>query len=82
LVYFERPDLLKPSARSALEKEIGRRLSTPADEEVRWRSIPKALSELEMLLDGDLDEQGRAALDGLAAFLASRHGSLSALATV
>ena len=81
LVYFERPDLLKSSARSALEKEIGRRLSTPADEDVRWRSIPRALSELETPLDGDLDEHGRALLDGLAAFLVSRQGALSALAT-
>jgi hypothetical protein len=82
LVYFERPDLLKPSTRSAIEKEICRQLSMPSYEEMRWRSIPKALSELETLLDGELDEHARVLFQGLTVFLASRHEAVSVVETV
>lgn len=81
LVYFERPDLLKPSARYAIEKEIGRRILTPAHEEVRWRSIPRALSELETLLHSELVGYARAPLDGFAAFLSTRQGTIPSLTT-
>jgi exodeoxyribonuclease-1 len=76
LIYFERPDLLSDRARNALRVEIGRRLMAAPDDEVRWRSIPKALRELEALKQEDLSGAQRSATRELEAYLIARHDEL------
>jgi exodeoxyribonuclease I len=49
LIYFERPDLLDEKQRQAMDNEISRRVRGGTDE-MPWRTIPRAMTELEALI--------------------------------
>jgi exodeoxyribonuclease-1 len=49
LVYFERPDLLRPVDRSAFDTEVLRRVRG-GDGDFHWMTLPKASAEIEKML--------------------------------
>lgn len=49
LVYFERPDLLRPVDRSAFDAEVARRVRG-SDGDFHWMTLPQALAEIEELI--------------------------------
>jgi len=55
LIYLERPHLLGPEQRCAIDGAVRKRLLSPLDATVPWRSIPVAQRNLETLLAGDLE---------------------------
>ncbi|MGY3129330.1 exodeoxyribonuclease-1 [Bradyrhizobium sp. USDA 4501] len=50
LLYIEQPGLLKTDLRLASERELRNRLMAAADAGTRWRSIPNALREAQILV--------------------------------
>lgn len=61
-IYFERPDLLAPGIRNALDRAIRERISLKGDQP--WRTIAKARQEL-----GDIADRTVAGLQGFDAYL-------------
>ena len=55
LIYLERPHLLGPEQRCAIDGAVRKRLLSPLDATAPWRSIPVAQQDLETLLAGDLE---------------------------
>ena len=49
LVYFERPDLLRPVDRSAFDEEVARRVRG-GDGEFPWTTLPQAFAEIDELM--------------------------------
>ena len=69
LIYLERPNLLGIKHRCAVDEEIRKRLLSPLDAMVPWRSIPRAQRDLKTLLTSglegdDLANQLRSLLSG------------------
>ena len=60
LIYLERPHLLGPKRRCAADEEVCKRLLSPLDATVPWRSIPVAQRDLETLLTSGLEGDGLA----------------------
>lgn len=59
LVYFERPDLLRPVDRAAFDAEVARRLRGSGD--FLWTTLPQALGEIKELITA-APEQEQASL--------------------
>ncbi|MGC9954510.1 MAG: exonuclease domain-containing protein [Rhizomicrobium sp.] len=76
LVYFERPDLLRPTTRKSMDDEIGRRLAVAAEGKPRWRSIPNALQELQALMEQGLTGDSIESYASFAVYLSDRQASL------
>ena len=55
LIYLERPNLLGTKHRCAADEEVRKRLLSPLDAIVPWRSISVAQRDLKTLLASDLD---------------------------
>ena len=60
LIYLERPNLLGPKRRCTADEEVCKRLLSPLDATVPWRSIPVAQRDLETLLTNGLEGDGLA----------------------
>lgn len=77
LVYFESPELLPSGTREAIDREVGRRLSEPADAPVKWRSIAAALQELQKLMAADLSAEEHQRMVALELHLLEQRAFLS-----
>jgi exodeoxyribonuclease-1 len=77
LLYIERPDLLKADLRLASERELRNRLMAAADAGTRWRSIPVALREAQILVATNIDPGDLARQLNYVAYLNERAGALS-----
>jgi len=78
LIHHERPDVLPPNVRSALDKAMAQRVVSAA-EQVPWLTIPKALSELAPMIETATgDERGR--LEKCHSYLVEREAAANELA--
>jgi exodeoxyribonuclease-1 len=79
LIFFERPDLLSDEYRLRAKGELRKRLLTPVELGNRFRSIPTARHEMEMLIAGGLDDKAIARQGRYAAYLDQHYGVLTTL---
>lgn len=76
ILYFERPELLSETARSAMAEEINRRRLGLSEPSGNWLTIPKAMNDLESLLSR-LSEPEREKFASLEAYFSSISVGLS-----
>jgi exodeoxyribonuclease-1 len=70
ILYFERPELLSETARSAMAEEINRRRLGLSEPSGSWLTIPKAMNDLESLLSRLSEVEGEK-LGSLRTFLSA-----------
>lgn len=68
IIYFERPELLSETARSAMAEEISRRRLGQSEPAGNWLTVPKAMTDLETMMSR-VSEPDRAKLGSLREFL-------------
>ncbi len=77
LIYFERPDLLSETDRAAIDADIARRIRGDWESETPWMTIPKALTELDVMV-GELAAEHQGSLRTYRNRLLARQASVSA----
>jgi exodeoxyribonuclease-1 len=72
LIYFEQADLLSENQRTAMAREINRRLADSVVSDARWRSVPKAIAEFEALQHLEMSADQKILLAAYQAYLADQ----------